>query len=108
MIMIIYIENLLQESNISIGVSPTNTDVPVLLKQHINVDGLHINFVLHITKFSTNAPPSSTFNVPSTCGPPSVGQQFMKNADHPSLIMPPFMMDPTVKVFKKMTELGKH
>ena len=63
-----------------------------------------------ILDFVPGAPPSSAFEIPKTvtCPPVPVGQQLMQNADHPSLIMPPFMMDPTVKVFKNMIDLGKH
>ena len=88
-----------------VGVSPNNTNVPVILKQHI---GIINNFVLYVKSFQPSIPPSSTFNVPLICGSPNVEQQYMKNADHPSLIMSPFMMDPTGEVFKKMAELGKH
>ena len=80
----------------------------MILKQQFNALGLKYDFVLHIIDFTASTPPSSVFDVPLTCGSPSVGQQFMKNAGHPSLIMPPFMMDPTGEVFKSMAELGKH
>ena len=88
-----------------VGVSPNNTNVPVILKQQMN--SLHIDFVYYIVNFLPTTPPSSAFNVPPSCGP-TVEQQFMKNADQPSLIMPPFMMDPTGEVFKKMAEFGNH
>ena len=93
-----------------VGVSPNNTNVPVILKQRFDFTSLNLSlsYVLYFKSFQPSIPPSSTFNVPLICGSPNVGQQFMKNADHPSLIMPPFMMDPTGEVFKKMTELGKH
>ena len=89
-----------------VGVSPNNTNVPVILKQHF--DFINISYVLYVKSFQPSIPPSSTFNVPLICGSPNVEQQYMKNADHPSLIMSPFMMDPTGEVFKKMAELSKY
>ena len=87
------------------GVSPNNTNQPTVLM--VSGPGTVQRDVLYfINMFTPGAPPSSTFNVPPKCVPPtSVGQQFMKNADHPSLIMPPFMMDPTGEALKKMTDL---
>ena len=61
-----------------------------------------------ITNFTSGTPPSSVFVIPTTCGSPTVEQQLMKNADQPSLIMPPFMMDPTGEVFKKVAEVDKN
>ena len=89
------------------GVTPENPNQPMMLLQ-APPNAVDQDLLMLITDFTPGAPPASTFTVPSNCGPPSVGQQFMKNADHPSLIMSPFMMDPTGEVFKKMTELGKH
>ena len=60
-----------------------------------------------INEFTPGTPPSSAFYVPPSCGP-TVEQQLMKNADQPSLIMPPFMLDPTGEMFKKMADVGKH
>ena len=74
----------------------------------LKFDLINFAYVLYIKSFLPSTPPSSVFNVPQKCGGPTVGQRFMQNVDHPSLVMPLFMMDPTGEVFKKMTKLGKH
>ena len=88
------------------GVSPNNANQPMALM--LTVPGsMQSNMMYHINMFTPGTPPSSAFNVPLSCGP-TVEQQLMKNADQPSLIMPPFMMDPTGEMFKKMADIGKH
>ena len=89
------------------GVSPDNPNQPMMLRMSPpnTVQG---DILFLITDFTPGTPPPSAFNVPPSCGGPTVEQQLMKNAEQPSLIMPPFMMDPTGEMFKKMADVGKH
>ena len=89
-----------------VGVSPNNTNQPMMLMMSVP-GSIQSNMLYLINMFTTGTPPSSAFSVPPSCGP-SVEQQLMKNAEQPSLIMPPFMMDPTGEMFKKMADVGKH
>ena len=89
-----------------VGVSPNNTNQPMALM--VSVPGsIQSNMLYLINAFTPGTPLSSVFNVPPSCGP-TVEQQLMKNAEQPSLIMPPFTMDPTGEMFKKMADIGKH
>ena len=89
------------------GVTSKFPNRPMMLMQ-APPNAVDQDLLMFITGFTPGAPPAPTFTVPPNCGSPSVGQQFIKNADHPSQIMPPFMMDPTGEAFKKMIDLGKH
>ena len=88
------------------GVSPDNPNQPMMLRMS-PPNTVQKDILFLITDFAPGTPPSSAFSVPPSCGGPTVRQQLMKNAEQQSLIMPPFMMDPTGEMFKKMAELGK-
>ena len=90
-----------------VGVSHNNPNQPMFLKMS-PPNTVQKDILFYTTDFEPGTPPSSAFAIPTTCGSPTVEQQFMKNADQPSLIMPPFMMDPTGEVFKKMAEVDKN
>ena len=93
---------------LKVGVTPENPNQPMMLTQ-APLNAVDQSMLILITDFTPGAPPASAFTVPSTCPTAGVvGQQFMQNAGHPSLIMPPFMMDSTGEVFKMMTKLSKH
>ena len=89
-----------------LGVSPNNSNVPVVLwfkGQTTTTDLLYM-----VDVFNATAPPSSVFYVPSICGPVSKKPQMQfhqSDTQLPQMIMPPFMFDPTGKVYKSMVSL---
>ena len=91
--------------DILLGVSPNDSNVPVVLwfkGQTTTTDVLYM-----VDAFTTAAPPS-VFNVPSICGPVSKKPQMQfhqSDTQFSQMIMPPFMFDPTGKVYKSMVSL---
>ena len=91
--------------DVLLGVSPNDSNVPVVLwvkGQATTTDVLYM-----VDAFTTAAPPS-VFNVPSFCGPGSKKPQMQfhqSDTQLPQMIMPPFMFDPTGKVYKSMVSL---
>ena len=91
--------------DVLLGVSPNDSSVPVVLwfkGQTTTTDMLYM-----VDAFTSTAPPS-VFNVPSFCGPGSKKPQMQfhqSDTQLPQMIMPPFMFDPTGKVYKSMVSL---
>ena len=88
--------------DVLLGVSPNNSNVPVALW----VRGpTTTTDMLYIVDIFTKTVPPSVFNVPSICGPVSKKphlQFHQSDTQFSQMIMPPFMFDPTGKVYKSI------